>query len=108
MGEGLNGLQDVRKQHVPHTQGRFLGPIKVIKKTLASPPFAQSCGIHPCLYYLLFAATKQDQVHTSLFHVQNYVALVLLLVLACVGSSLFDASLLPHPTILIFLILPLR
>lgn len=90
------------------TQERILGPIIVIKKTSASLRFAQSCGTHICLYYLLFATTKQDQVCTSLFQVQNYVALVLLLVLAHIGSSLFDTSVFPLPSILIFLILPLR
>lgn len=89
----------------PASREDFWGPIKVIKKNLASPPFTQSCGTHPCLCYILFATPKQDRAHPSLFQVQNYMALALLLVLVCVGSSLFDTPLFPHPSILIF---PLR
>lgn len=97
VAEGSNGLQDVREHHILRMQGIFWSPMKEIKKILASPPFAQSCGTYPCPSYLLFATAKQDRAHPSLLQVQNYMALALLLVLARVGSSLFDASLFPIP-----------
>lgn len=96
--EGSNELQNILEQPIPCTQGRYLGPIKVLKEISASPLFAQRT--HPSFRCLLFVTTEQDQAHTSLFRVQNDVVLVLLLFWAHVGDGLLDTSLFPivHPS----------